>query len=238
MPWTVGWSACAPVSPPVSSSVACSGPFPCLVDAPGGIGACRPFAACPCRVVGLGSDAVGLAAWPCREPSRGRAVVCPCRVFGLPEYSSIHCLRHPFGCEMLRQTRNLRLVQKQMRNSSITTTTVYADVRDDEIQGRHGCVGVTRMPRNSVCLENKRALRRPVPKVDVEGRASSGQFPAPLRFGAFGMPSSPSPTPRPSLVSTTTSITLHVEATVRFPAPTGNAVPWIELKMQPTPRKS
>jgi|APSaa5957512622_1039677.scaffolds.fasta_scaffold34627_2 site-specific recombinase XerD len=54
---------------------------------------------------------------------------------GLPSYFSIHCLRHTFGCELLRQTKNLRLVQKQMRHSSITTTTVYADVCDDEIQG-------------------------------------------------------------------------------------------------------
>ncbi|MBT7299870.1 MAG: tyrosine-type recombinase/integrase [Victivallales bacterium] len=52
-----------------------------------------------------------------------------------PRRRYIHCLRHTSGCELLRQTRNLRLVQKQMRHSSITTTTVYADVCDDEIQG-------------------------------------------------------------------------------------------------------
>jgi site-specific recombinase XerD len=60
---------------------------------------------------------------------------------GLPSYFSIHCLRHTFGCEVLRQTRNLRLVQKQMRHSSITTTTVYADVCDDEIQGAMDLMG-------------------------------------------------------------------------------------------------
>jgi site-specific recombinase XerD len=54
---------------------------------------------------------------------------------GLPAYFSIHCLRHTFGCELLRQTRNLRLVQKQMRHANISTTTVYADVLDEEIQG-------------------------------------------------------------------------------------------------------
>ena len=53
---------------------------------------------------------------------------------GLPGYFSIHCLRHTFGCELLKETGNLRLVQKQMRHSSITTTTVYADVCDEEIQ--------------------------------------------------------------------------------------------------------
>ena len=53
---------------------------------------------------------------------------------GLPNYFSIHCLRHSFGVELLRKSKNLRLVQKQMRHSSVTTTTVYADVCADEIQ--------------------------------------------------------------------------------------------------------
>lgn len=52
----------------------------------------------------------------------------------LPECYSIHSLRHSFGVELLRQTKNLRLVQKQMRHSSVTTTTVYADVQSEEIQ--------------------------------------------------------------------------------------------------------
>jgi len=54
---------------------------------------------------------------------------------GLPPYLSIHCLRHTFGVNLLRETKNLRLVQKQMRHSNIQTTCVYADVADDEIQG-------------------------------------------------------------------------------------------------------
>jgi integrase/recombinase XerC len=53
---------------------------------------------------------------------------------GLPKYFSVHCLRHTFCCSLLRESKNLRLVQKQARHSSITTTTVYADVADDEIQ--------------------------------------------------------------------------------------------------------
>ena len=56
------------------------------------------------------------------------------RKVGLPNYFSIHCLRHSFGVELLRKSKNLRLVQKQMRHSSVTTTTVYADVCADEIQ--------------------------------------------------------------------------------------------------------
>jgi site-specific recombinase XerD len=53
---------------------------------------------------------------------------------GLPRYFSVHCLRHTFGTELLRRTKNLRLVQKQMRHANIGTTTVYADVQDEDIQ--------------------------------------------------------------------------------------------------------
>lgn len=56
------------------------------------------------------------------------------RKVGLPKYFSIHCTRHTYALELLKQSKNLRLVQKQMRHSSVTTTTVYADVCADEIQ--------------------------------------------------------------------------------------------------------
>jgi hypothetical protein len=42
-----------------------------------------------------------------------------------------------------------------------------------------------RMPRNLAYSEHERELRRPVPKVDVEGRVSSSQFQAPLSSAAF-----------------------------------------------------
>jgi site-specific recombinase XerD len=47
---------------------------------------------------------------------------------GLPEYYSIHACRHSYGTYLYQKTHNLRLVQKQLGHSSITTTTVYADV--------------------------------------------------------------------------------------------------------------
>jgi site-specific recombinase XerD len=54
------------------------------------------------------------------------------REAGLPEHYSIHCCRHSYGTLLYRKTKNLRLVQKQLGHSSITTTTVYADVLMEE----------------------------------------------------------------------------------------------------------
>jgi len=60
---------------------------------------------------------------------------------GLPAYFSVHCLRHTFCCQLLKKTGNLRLVQKQARHSSITTTTIYADICDDEIKSAMDLIG-------------------------------------------------------------------------------------------------
>jgi len=51
---------------------------------------------------------------------------------GLPQYYSIHACRHSYGTYLYQKTKNLRLVQKQLGHSSITTTTVYADVLMEE----------------------------------------------------------------------------------------------------------
>jgi site-specific recombinase XerD len=51
---------------------------------------------------------------------------------GLPSYYSIHACRHSYGTYLYQKTKNLRLVQKQLGHSSITTTTVYADVPLEE----------------------------------------------------------------------------------------------------------
>ena len=46
---------------------------------------------------------------------------------------SIHSLRHTYATFLLRASGNLRLVQKQLGHSSITTTEVYADVLNPEL---------------------------------------------------------------------------------------------------------
>jgi site-specific recombinase XerD len=48
---------------------------------------------------------------------------------------SIHCLRHTYACFLLKASNwNLRLVQKQLGHSRISTTQVYADVMMPDIK--------------------------------------------------------------------------------------------------------
>ncbi len=57
------------------------------------------------------------------------------RLAGLPEWYSIHSLRHTYACALLKAGGgNIRLVQKQLGHSSITTTQVYADVMTKDIE--------------------------------------------------------------------------------------------------------
>ncbi len=54
---------------------------------------------------------------------------------GLAASYSIHCLRHTFACFLLKASGwNLRLVQKQLGHSKVSTTEVYADVMPQDIE--------------------------------------------------------------------------------------------------------
>ncbi len=54
---------------------------------------------------------------------------------GLSSHFSIHCLRHTYACFLLKASNgNLRLVQKQLGHSKVTTTQVYADVMLPEMK--------------------------------------------------------------------------------------------------------
>ena len=53
---------------------------------------------------------------------------------GLPEYYSIHSLRHTYACQLYKASGyNLRLVQKQLGHSNSKTTEVYADVMNPDV---------------------------------------------------------------------------------------------------------
>ena len=53
---------------------------------------------------------------------------------GLPSHYSIHSLRHTYAVRIYKASGyNLRLVQKQLGHSSVTTTQVYADVIDADV---------------------------------------------------------------------------------------------------------
>jgi site-specific recombinase XerD len=49
-------------------------------------------------------------------------------VAGLPQRYSIHSLRHSYATFMLHDSGDLRFVQKQLGHTSLTMTTLYADV--------------------------------------------------------------------------------------------------------------
>ena len=51
----------------------------------------------------------------------------------LPDHYSIHSCRHTFATYLLANTKNLRLVQKQLRHSSPSVTAVYADVTPEDM---------------------------------------------------------------------------------------------------------
>ena len=54
---------------------------------------------------------------------------------GLPSDLSIHSARHTVAVHLLRKTRNLRQVQKQLGHASpATTANMYADVPFEDMQ--------------------------------------------------------------------------------------------------------
>ena len=55
---------------------------------------------------------------------------------GLPKELSIHSARHSMAVHLLKKTRNLRQVQKQLGHASpATTANMYADVSFEDMQG-------------------------------------------------------------------------------------------------------
>jgi len=67
---------------------------------------------------------------------------------GLPKELSIHSARHTMGFLLLKKTKNLRQVQKQLGHSSpAVTANIYADVSFDEMrQGVNGLYDDTGTP--------------------------------------------------------------------------------------------
>jgi len=54
---------------------------------------------------------------------------------GLPEHYSIQSCRHTYSVRLYKSSGyNLRLVQKQIGHSNISTTTVYANAIDEDVE--------------------------------------------------------------------------------------------------------
>ena len=53
---------------------------------------------------------------------------------GIHKNISTHTLRHTFGTDLLRATKNIRLVQKALGHSDLSTTMIYTHIVDDEFE--------------------------------------------------------------------------------------------------------
>ena len=53
---------------------------------------------------------------------------------GLPEYCSVHSLRHTHGFHLYQVNKNLKLVQNRLRHANIQTASIYTDVEPEEEQ--------------------------------------------------------------------------------------------------------
>jgi site-specific recombinase XerD len=51
---------------------------------------------------------------------------------GLPDYYSVHSLRHTHGFHIYNENKNLKLVQVRLRHSSIQTAGIYTGVTEEE----------------------------------------------------------------------------------------------------------
>jgi integrase/recombinase XerD len=53
---------------------------------------------------------------------------------GIGKRAHPHMLRHTFATDLLRQTKNLRLVQKALGHADLSTTQIYTHIVDDELE--------------------------------------------------------------------------------------------------------
>lgn len=53
---------------------------------------------------------------------------------GITKHVTTHTLRHTFASDLLRETKNIRIVQKALGHADIGTTQIYTHIVDDELE--------------------------------------------------------------------------------------------------------
>ena len=53
---------------------------------------------------------------------------------GINKHITTHSLRHTFASDLLRDTKNIRIVQKALGHADISSTQIYTHIVDDELQ--------------------------------------------------------------------------------------------------------
>ena len=53
---------------------------------------------------------------------------------GIPKNVHPHTLRHTFGTDLYKSTRNIRLVQKALGHADLSTTMIYTHIMDEELE--------------------------------------------------------------------------------------------------------
>ena len=55
---------------------------------------------------------------------------------GIPEWEKVspHTLRHSFGTDLYQETKNIRLVQKALGHTDLSTTMIYTHIHDEELE--------------------------------------------------------------------------------------------------------
>lgn len=53
---------------------------------------------------------------------------------GLPTSWGVHATRHSYAVEVYRRTRDLRLTQRLLGHANVATTTVYANLLDEDVR--------------------------------------------------------------------------------------------------------
>jgi integrase/recombinase XerD len=71
---------------------------------------------------------------PLGERNLRKIVKAAVRRAGLAKDPHAHALRHTFATDLLRHTKNLRLVQKALGHASLATTEIYTHVCDPELE--------------------------------------------------------------------------------------------------------